>query len=266
MSSPPAVITRLLRRVARTRFLRLAAALATIAVVGASAVSGASAASLGGLTTRALTAATMASVTGAPVVLAWENFNAANGTNINGTVTDGGGDTWVVPRCTWRVQSNQADSTVGDCPLISDPGVFNYSAEVTVSRNGSTTWDAGLIVNSNLAATQFLTAEYTAASNGSLELWAFNGGWTNIGLVTNLYPGGVGTAPASIVLRFEVPAPVFPATTSVLRGYINGNPVVSATLTGPEQTVFKNATHRHAGVFTYFDGTSTFDNYHVETP
>jgi hypothetical protein len=71
--------------------------LATISLVTALtfAVGGgvASAAPIGGITTAKLTALTMAASTGAPTVVAWGNFNDANGTNLNGTFTDGGAKT-----------------------------------------------------------------------------------------------------------------------------------------------------------------------------
>ncbi len=39
---------------------------------------------------------------------------------------------------------------------------------------------------------------------------------------------------------------------------------ITHTLTSGEQTTFKNTTHRYAGVEAYFDGTSTFDNFHLD--
>lgn len=231
-----------------------------------SVLGGAAASSLGGLAPNKLGAFTYGAATGAPVVSAWENFNGANGTNVNGTTTDGGGLTWSAPRCTWTLTGNQARSTASDCPLVVNPALVNSSVEATISRNGSTAWDAGIIFQSNAAATRFLSAEYTAGSNGSLEIWSFNGGWALLGSVTNLYPGGVATAPASIVLRVESPAPVSPATTSTLRFFINGTQVTTVTLSAANQGLYKIAGQTRSGVYTYYDSSSTFDNVHVDQP
>lgn len=250
------------------RSLAFTAVFATLGVASAAAggtVAGASAASLGGLTSSNLFASTLVAAANAPTVAAWENFNGTNGVNIAGTTTDGGAKVWSAPRCTWTVQSNRARSMSGDCPLIINSGLVNSSSEVTIVRSG-TTWDTGIIMNSNTAATQFLTLEYTSASNGSLELWRFNGGWTQLGGVTNLHPGGVGTAPASVVLRLASPGPVSPATTSVLTASLNGTPRFNVTLSAANQTTFKNATHMSVGVYTFNDPVSTLDDFHVDTP
>lgn len=256
------------RNVRRRRSHAFTAVIATLGIATAAAggsLAGASAASLGGLTTTNLLATAIAATTNAPTVVAWENFNGSAGANLAGTVTDGGAKTWSAPRCTWTIQANRARSTSGDCPLVINSGIFNSSSEVTIVRSG-TTWDAGLIMNSNTAATQFLTLEYTSTSNGSLELWKFNGAWTQLGGVTNLYPGGVGTAPASVTLRLASPAPVSPATTSVLTASLNGTALLTATLSAADQTLYKNGTHTSAGLYTFNDSASRFDDFHLETP
>ena len=137
---------------------------------------------------------------------------------------------------------------------VVNPALVNSSVEATISRNGSTAWDAGIIFQSNAAATRFLSAEYTAGSNGSLEIWSFNGGWALLGSVTNLYPGGVATAPVS------------PATTSTLRFFINGTQVTTVTLSAANQGLYKIGGQTRSGVYTYYDSSSTFDNVHVDQP
>ena len=220
---------------------------------------GASAASLGGIVPLALSAAKVTAASGAPAVVAWENFDGANGANLNGTTLDGGGLTWAAPRCTWTIQTNQARSTSGDCPLVVNPAIWNYSAEVVVARNGASAFDAGCFFNSNAAATQFMSVEYTSGSNGSVELWSFNGGWTFLGSVTNLYSGGIGTAPATVTLRVQTTA------TQVIIS-LNGVAVLTYTLNAAQIATYKNATHTRAGLYTYFDAVSTFNDFHLDNP
>lgn len=126
-----------------------------------------------------------------------------------------------------------------------EPGSPNGSGEVTLNRNGATTFDAGLTINRNAADTQFVTAEWTSTSNGSLELWSFNGGWTALASVTNLYPGGIATAPASITLKLTS------SSANVVTAFINGVSAVSTTLSAANITVFKNATHQPAGPYQW---------------
>jgi hypothetical protein len=232
---------------------------ATLALGGRAA----SAATIGGVTSAQLTGISMAASTGAPAVVAWEAFTGTNGSNLNGTTTDGGGKTWSINPTggAWTVQSNQAKSTSANTSLVIDAGAFSDSAVATVYRNGATTFDAGLTVNRNSGGTQFLTAEWTSTSNGSLELWKYNGGtWTLLASVTNLYPSGIGTAPASIVLKLTT------SPTGVLTAYVNGTSTVTATLSAADQTTYKNATHQLFGLYQWTSDGLTFDDFHLDNP
>lgn len=221
----------------------------------------ADAASLGGLVPQNLTAVTTPAATGASTVIAWENFNGANGTNLNGTVTDGGTKTWAVNPAggSWTIQSNRARSTRANSSLVVNAGVFTHSVEATLLRNGATTFDAGLTINRNASGNRFLTVEWTSTSNGSLELWRFNGSWTQVGGVTNLYPGGIATAPASIVLRLT-------SSATALSASINGVVVASYTFTAADITNFKVATQQLAGPYQWTSNGIGFEDLHVDNP
>ena len=235
---------------------------ATVAFFVALAADPASATTFGGLTPAKLTGITMAAATGAPAVVAWENFTGADGTNLSGTVTDGGSKTWSVnPSGTWTISANAAVTTSANTSLVIDAGASSDSAVATIFRNGATTFDAGLTVNRNAAGTQFLTAEWTSTSNGSLELWKFTGGaWTNVAVTTNLYPGGIGTAPASITLKLTS------SSANVLTAYINGVSTVTYTLTAAEITIYKNATHQLFGLYQWTSNGFTWDDFHLDNP
>jgi hypothetical protein len=241
------------------RTARLSVGSVVVAVAAAfvaAGVGGADAASLGGITAKALTAATVAGASGAPTVQAWENFDGTNGTNLSGTTTDGGAKTWLAIRGTWTISSNRAISTSADSALVLNSAAADQKMEVTVYR-ATSAWDAGLIANSNVGGSQFLTAEWTSGASGSIELWKYNGGWTSLGSVTNLYPGGLATAPASITLRVV-------AVGATLTAYVNGVSTVSATLSAADQTTFKNVTHAYTGIYAYLDALSNVDNAHLD--
>lgn len=241
---------------------RLALLAALVALCGFLPAGPAAAAGAGGVTASALSAFNFAASTGAPTVVAWENFNGVNGTNLNGSVTDGGAKTWAVNPGggSWTIQSNAARSTTANSSLVIDAGSANGSAVATIVRNGATTFDLGLTINRNAAGTQFLTVEWTNASNGSLQLWSFNGGWTALASVTNLYPGGIATAPASIVLTLTS------SSANVLTGFINGVSVVSHTLSAANITTFKNATHQLVGPYQWSSNGIGWDNFHLDSP
>jgi hypothetical protein len=233
-----------------------------IALVVVASATDASARSLGPLPAGQLSAFKMSTSTGAPTVVAWENFNGTNGTNLSGTTTDGGAKTWSVSRAgTWTIQGNQARTTSADTSLVIDGGSDDRTIGGTIFRNGATTFDVGFTINRNAAGTQFLTAEWTSTSNGSMELWKYNSGaWTLLTSVTNLYPGGIGTAPASILLSLSSTA------ANVLSASINGTAVVSTTLSAADQTTYKNATHQLLGPYQWTSNGLTWDDVHVDNP
>jgi hypothetical protein len=242
---------------------RLVVVSGVIALTLAVGTSAASARGLGPLTGQ-LSAFKMATSTGAPTVVAWENFTGANNATLSGTVTDGGGKTWSVNPAggNWRIQTNMARPPNANSALLIDGGGPNRTAVATVLRNGSTNFDVGLTINRNAAGTQFLTAEWSSAANGTLMLQKYNGAFTTLAQVTNLYPGGIATAPASIVLSLSS------TSGNVLTASINGIPVVSTTLTAGDVTIYKNATHQLVGLYKGTTGNATprWDDFHVDNP
>lgn len=227
-----------------------------VAAVIACGMAGAAAATLGGVTASGLSAFVFASSTGAPTVLVWENFDGTNGMNMVGSVTDGGAKTWVALGGTWTITANRTITTSAVSGLVVNLAQSDARVEATVYRGGST-WDVGLTANANAGFTQFLTAEWTSNTNGSLELWKYNGSWTSLASVTGLYPGGVGTAPAAITLRLS-------AVGANLTAYVNGASVVTATLAAADVTTYKNISHPYVGLVAYMDAASTIDNMHVD--
>jgi hypothetical protein len=248
-----------LRRIGR----RFTATCGLVALTLAVSASGASARSLGPLAGQ-LSAFKIATSTGAPSVVAWENFNGANNTPLNGTVTDGGGKTWSVNPAggNWRIQANMARPPNANTALLIDGGAANRTAAATVLRNGSNNFDVGLTINRNTTGTQFLTAEWTSTGNGTLMLQKYNSGFTTLASVTNLYPGGIGTAPASIVLSLSS------TSANVLSASINGVPVLSTTLSAGDVAIYKNATHQLLGLYRGTTGNATprWDDFHVDNP
>ena len=142
-----------------------------------------------------------------------------------------------------------------------DGGAPSRTVSATLFRNGATTFDVGLTINRNAAGSEFLTAEWTNTANGSMELWKFSGGaWTEVNVISNLYPGGIATAPASITLTLSS------LSTGALTAFINGVQVVTYTLTAAEQTLYKNATHQLAGPYQWTSNGLRFDDFHLDNP
>ncbi len=216
----------------------------------------AEAASLGGVKSANLTAVRQNTTSGAPIVTAWENFNGTNGTNINGTTTDGGSKTWLAVRGTWRIFGNQADADNGDVALVVDASTPHQAVEATVSRGG-TTFDIGVVFNMNSTGTEFITTELTSNSNGRLEMWRYNGGWTLLASAANLYTGPASGWPTSANLRVS-------AVGGNVTVYLDGTQQISHTLSGADQTTFKNANHQYFGLYSYFDGNSRWDDFHID--
>ncbi len=232
-----------------------------VAFVAAAALSGlstASAASLGGVAAPDIAAFDQASTVNAPTVLAWENFDGANGTAINNTNPDWGPGVWRSLGGTWTVQGNQASVT--SAPLgsinIHVTGVSDAAVEATLHRNGSNTFDAGLLFNDNDYSV--LLVRWRNNNNGSIELYKWNNGYTRLARVRNLYNGATPT-PASITLRVRTVG-------SLVEVFIDGGLVLTHTLNAGDTTTFKNAAHDGWGLWAERDATTTFDDFHVDTP
>jgi hypothetical protein len=206
----------------------------------------------------------MSTSTGAPAVVAWENFTGANNTDLNGTVTDGGGKTWSVNPTggTWSIRTNAARASTANSALVIDGGGPNRTVVATLLRSGSTNFDVGLTINGNAAGTQFLTAEWTSAANGTLLLQKYNGAFTTLASVNNLYPGGIGTAPASIVLSLSS------LGSNVVTASVNGVGVLSTTLSAADVATYKNATHQLLGLYRGTTGNAAplWDDLHEDNP
>ena len=240
---------------------RVVIALVAALCLGAAGVTRASAASLGGLGSATLTGLTLPAATGAPVVVAWANFSGADGTDLDATTTNGGSKTWSVsPSGTWTISSNQAGSTANSTSLVIDGGSPSRTVAGTLFRNGATTFSAGFTVNRNASGSEFLSAEWSSNANGSVELRAYDSGRTLLASATNLYPGGVATAPASINLA------VRSTSAGVITASINGTPVVSVSLTASQRTTYINSTHQHFGPFQYTSNGVRWDDFHLDNP
>lgn len=222
-----------------------------------SAIGAASAASLGGATSTGQSAFALAATTGAPTVRAHENFTGTNGSTLNGTSTDSGGFTWSAAAGTWTVLNNQADTNAVDSAmLLFNGGVSSGSAEAVISRNGNASWDTGVVINANSTGSDCLIANWWNGSSGSISLFKrVSNSYTQLAAVSNLYPT---TIASSATIRIESPS------SSIIKVYLDGVLKITYTLTAGEQTTFKNGTHTYAGVEGYFDGTSTYDNFHLD--
>ena len=232
-------------------------AFALVALTGTGLV-GADAASLGGIGSETLTASRHLGSLGAPTVVAWDNFDAGNGTNLDGRTTTGGGLTWDAVRGTWRIRGNQADVTSGDVALAVTATSPHRAVEATTYRGG-TTFDIGLFVNMNAAGTQFISAELTNANNGELQIWRYNGGWTLLTSTSNLYSGPASGWPTSATIRMTS-APGGTLTVS-----IDGAVVATHALSAGDQATFQNASHQDFGLYSYYDGNSRWDDFHLDT-
>ncbi|MEZ5230473.1 MAG: hypothetical protein R2710_28535 [Acidimicrobiales bacterium] len=233
------------------------AAFALVVSLAAGVVS-ADAAGLGGITSRTLSASRQIKAAQAPTVIAWDNFNAPNNTNLNGRTTTGGGKTWIARRGTWTIQGNRADTNSGDVALVLDAGTPYAAVEATTFRGG-TTFDIGVVTNMNSAGTQFLTAELLSTNSGELQVWKYDGGWTLLANVTNLYSGAATGWPASTTVRMSS------STGGVMTVTIGGAVVSTFTLSAADRTTFQNATHQFFGLYSYFDGVSVWDDVHVDS-
>jgi hypothetical protein len=220
-------------------------------------VTGAAASSLGGVSSAGMAGFSFASSSGAPTVIAYENFTGSNGTAISGTTTDGGGFTWNANLGTWTVQGNQARSTsASDGNILFNGTSSNGSVEAKISRNGNNSWDTYVIFNSDSTFSNCLLADWWHNASGSIDLYkGVAGSFVQIASVNGLYPS---TIPASAVIRLESPS------TSIIKIYLDGVLKLTYTLSAAEQTALKNSTHRYAGFGANSDAISTFDNFHVD--
>ena len=239
----------------------LAAGMASVgaALFTSSPLAVASAATVGGVVSDELASFTFSSAAGAPTVLTWENFDGPNGTNISGTNPDWGPGVWRSLGGTWRIQGNQADSTSSSLGSINvhTPGLVDAAVEITLDRFGSTTFDAGLLFNDNDYSVLIL--RYQSAANGTLALYNWNGGYTLMSSISNLYPGGIATAPATVTLRAR-------SNGAQVDSFIDGVLAFSYTLSPAEQTIYKSPTHDGYGMWAEFDTTTKFDDFHIDTP
>jgi hypothetical protein len=228
-----------------------------VLIAALAAISGSSAASLGGVTVPGVSGFSFGAATGAPTVVAYENFSGADNSVILNTSTDGGGFTWLTNLGVWTVQGNQARSTsVGSGYLLFNGSSSNGSVEATISRNGNVLWDTYVIINSDSTFANGLLANWWHNAGGSIDLYKASGGsYIQVASVSNLYPGSI---PASAVVRLESPS------TSVIKVYLDGVLKITYTLSSAEQTALKNSTHRYAGIGDNVDALSTFDNFHLD--
>lgn len=235
-------------------WLAVLAALAAITLPG---LGSARAATLGGIGASELTAWELASTTGAPTVLAWEDFDGPTGTSISGTAPDWGPGLWRSLGGVWRIDADRAG--VDRVPLgsinVHVDDVFDAAVEVTLHRNGSSSWDAGVLLNDNDYSV--LVVRWQSAQRGSLELSSWNGGFTRLARVRRLYR--TVPAPEQVTLRVE-------AVGDRVAAYLDGTLVLSHTLSGQDVNLFKNPAHDGWGLWAEQDDTTTFDDFHVDSP
>lgn len=217
----------------------------------------ADAATLGGVNSAVLSAFSATGSSGAPSVTAWEDFERSNRTRLDGQITDGGGLTWVAVRGNWRIRQNRANATRGDVALVVDAGTPDQSAEATLFRGG-TTFDFGLVANMNADGSEFIAAELSSASNGQVELWRFDGAWTLLVAVGNLYTGAASGWPTSTTMRLES------TSGGQMRVSLDGSLLIDHTLGPADQSRFKNADHQWFGLHSYYDGASQWDDFHID--
>ncbi len=233
-------------------------AFALVALTGTGLV-GADAASLGGIGSETLTASRHLGSSGAPTVVAWDNFDGRNNTNLDGQTTAGGGLTWNAVRGTWRIRGNQADANNNDVALAV-AATSPYRAVEATTYRGGTTFDIGLFVNMNAGGTQFISAELTNANNGELQIWRYsNGGWTLLTSTSNLYSGPASGWPTSATMRMTS------APGGALTVTIDGAVVATYTLSAGDQATYQNASHQNFGLYSYYDGDSRWDDFHLDS-
>ncbi len=252
------MISKVVRSVVGATLAALIASVSATLVVSPSLMA-ASAASVGGVAPDQLASFSLVSTSGAPTVLTWENFDGPNGTLISGTNPDWGPGIWRSLGGTWRIRGNQADTTSSSLGSINvhNPGLVDAAVEITLDRFGSTTFDAGLLFNDNNYSVLIL--RYQSTANGTLALYSWNGGYSLLSSVTNLYPGGIGTAPATVTLRARTSG-------AQIDAFLDGALQFSYTLSTAEQTIYKSSNHDGYGMWAEFDTTTKFDNFHVDTP
>ncbi len=227
------------------RLLGIVVAITVAITVSGGSVAGAK--PIGPQTSKVLTAFSMAASTGAPNVLTWADFVGTNGTNLSGKALNGGG-TWIVDGGKWTIQTNSAGSTnVALANMDTNVGTQNASALATLTFGA--TANAGLVALDN--GTTALYALYSKAAGGTMTLYKYSGGAVVLASMT-----GIGT-PASALVKLD-------AMTSAIKVTFAGTQVLSYTLTAAEITALKGATNNRFGLMADADGTTRFDNFHVD--
>jgi hypothetical protein len=207
---------------------------------------GASAASLNGATSAPLGGWVYPATSVAPNVLAWASFNGATNTNLDGQALNGGG-TWIVDTGSWRIQGNRARSSNTAMSNIGvDVGTPDAAVIVTLTVSGTT--NAGVLANDD--GTAALYALYSRSAGGTIRLYKYVGGATVLATAT-----GVGTAAGTIELDSR--------TTTVTVSW-NGTQVLSYALTPTEAATLHGAGNSRFGLIADGDGTTRFDDFHVD--
>ncbi len=221
--------------------------LATTFVITVNGGSVAGAQPVGPVTSKVLTAFSMAASTGAPNVLTWANFTGTTGTNLSGQALNGSG-TWIVTAGTWTIQSNAAATTsVALARIDTNVGTQNATALATLTFGVSA--NAGLVALNN--GTNFVYALYSTATGGTITLTKSTGSTVVLSTVT-----GVGT-PTSASMKLD-------ASTTTLKVSFAGNVVLSYTLTAAEITALKGTTNNRFGLIANKDTVTRFDDFHVD--
>lgn len=202
---------------------------------------------IGPQTSKVLSAFSMVASTGAPNVLTWANFTGANGTNLSAKTLNGGG-TWIADSGTWTIQTGTAAST--NAPLANmDTNVGTQNASALATLTFGATANAGLVALDN--GTTTLYTLYSKAGGGTMTLYKYAGG-----AMTLATAAGIGT-PASALVKLD-------ASTSTIKVSFAGTQVLTYTLTAAEVTSLKGAANNRFGLMADADGTTRFDDFHVD--
>jgi hypothetical protein len=221
----------------------------TLSVILASSLLVAHAASIG-LAAKRLGSFAIANAPTAPTVYAWTAFTAANNTDLNGLALPSG-QTWTVHIGTWRINTNQAATTVSTALSNASVAVGTVNAAVQITMIfGATARRAGVTFLDD--GTNGMYVVYSNQNGGQLQMYKYQGGATLLATTTN-----VGT-PASATLRVET-------FTNTINVYFAGTLVMTYTLTAAEATLFKAAAHDRFGIIADSDTNTKFDDYRVES-
>ncbi len=204
-----------------------------------------------GLSSDQLAAFTVAGAPTVPTVLAWTDFSGPDGQSLASTPLSTG-QSWTINAGNWTLNRNKAThNNTSMANAWVSAGTTSAAVQATLDF-GATSRRAGVTLLGD--ATSYLYAVVDNGNNGQVLLYKRVGGTsTLLGSATNV------GLPVTAVLRVE-------AFTNTIKVYFNGTLVITYTLTAPEVTQFKGATHVRYGIIADSDPQTDFDEFLVEGP